>query len=116
MPFQFSILRLSLIAVVFAVAFWFTSPLGLLLGISSAILVAVPLSGIVMIARPRDVMPMIRLLFYCGLGMFVGWASCPIVRPPYESGDEFRYMIIGAIIGAVIAWILNELFNSSPRA
>ena len=38
-----------------------------------------------------------------------------MVRPPYEPGDEFRYMIIGAVIGAVISWILDAIFNPPPE-
>ena len=50
MPFQFSIIRLSLVAAVFAAAFWLTKPFGLLLGIPAALLAAIPLSGIVLVA------------------------------------------------------------------
>ncbi|MFZ1933627.1 MAG: hypothetical protein WCB27_10340 [Thermoguttaceae bacterium] len=115
MPFRFTIPRLLLVAAVFTAAFWLVKLLGLPWSILAALLVAIPLSGIVLVAKERDAEPIIRLLFYCGLGMFVGWAFCPRVRPPYEPGDEFRSMIIGAVGGAIIAWILNTIFNPPPE-
>ena len=39
----------------------------------------------------------------------------PKGAPPYEPGDEFRSMIIGAVGGAIIAWILNTIFNPPPE-
>jgi hypothetical protein len=115
MPFQFTIPRLLLVAAVFAAAFWLADLLELPWSILAALLAAIPLSGIVLVAKERDAEPIIRLLFYCGLGMFVGWALCPRVRPPYQPGDEFRSMMVGVAGGAIIAWILNEIFNRPPE-
>ena len=48
-----------------------------------------------------------RSLMFSGFGMFVGLFFCPQVRPPYEPGDEIRYMIVGAFLG----WLLGSLLN-----
>jgi hypothetical protein len=106
MSFKFLLFRLLLIVVVFAMALWFSAPFGLW-GILRAVVVAVPLSGIVLLARECDVIPVIRLVVFCGLGTFVGEMFCPRIRPPYEPGDEIVHMIVGAFIGWLVGLFLG---------
>jgi hypothetical protein len=101
MPIQFSVPRLVLVAVVFAGAFWFTMPFGAW-GVPFALLVAIPFSGIVLVAKTHDVIPMVRSLVFCGLGALIAVSLSPAIRPPYQLGDEFGYMIVGAFVGWLI--------------
>lgn len=95
MRLQFSIRRALVVAAVFALVFGATMPLG----IPSALLFAVPLSALALVVRASDTGPMICSVVFCGLGAFVGLLCCPMVRPPYAPGDEFFFMIAGALVG-----------------
>lgn len=99
MSFRFSILRMLLVVAIFAAAAAaFVKLLGLW-GIPVAISVAIPPSGIALLAKSGDAALIFRSVVFCGLGAFVGLLFCPAIHPPYEPGDEFRYMIVGSIIG-----------------
>jgi hypothetical protein len=108
MPMQFSLLRLFLVIAVFAAAFGLTKWLELG-SIFVALPAAIPLSGIVLSSKAHDVMPIIRSLVFCGIGAFVGSLLCPMVRPPYEYGNEFLYMIVGAVIGWLFGLALRAI-------
>lgn len=47
--------------------------------------------------------PAMRSLVLCILGMVVGLAFCPATAPPYNPGDELRYMAVGAFL----AWTVG---------
>lgn len=101
MPLQFSIRRLLLILLIFAVALGNTRRFGPW-SIAFAVIAATTLSGIVLIAKGRDAGSIIRSAISCGLGALVGLIFCPPIHPPYEPGDEFRYMMVGAVAGWVV--------------
>jgi hypothetical protein len=95
MRLQFSIRRLLLAVAVFGVVFGATMPLGIL----SALLFAIPLSAFALVVRASDTRPIIRSVVFSGLGAFVALLCCPMIRPPYEPGDEFVLMMAGALVG-----------------
>ncbi len=41
---------------------------------------------------------------------------CPMIRPPYESGDEFRYMIVGAIVGWSIGGAIRLITSGGKNS
>jgi hypothetical protein len=107
--FCFSIRRLLLVVAVLALLLSVTRPLGTL-GFVMAVLIGIPLSALLLVARIRHARSIIRSLIFSVLGIFIGLMFCPAVSPPYENGDEFRYMIPGAIIGWFIG-ILSQRKN-----
>ena len=94
-----TILRLLLAITVFTVAFCLLRELYLI----GALVVASSTAGIVLFTRKRQVRHVLRALVSCGIGAFLAEALSPKISPPYEHGDEFHYMIVGAIVG----WLLG---------
>jgi hypothetical protein len=41
-------------------------------------------------------------------GALIAVLFVPATRPPYEVGDEYRYMMVGAVIGWLIACGINQ--------
>lgn len=106
--FSFGIVRLLLVVAVFAVVFAATKPLGSV-GILIGLLISLPISGIVLVARRDHTAAIIWSVVSSALGMFVAAMFCPAVHPPHEPGDEFRYMIFGAIVGWTIGIAIGHV-------
>ena len=106
MRFQFSLGRLMLAIAGFAAILGLIKPLGPR-SIPGVLIASSAVALIVLITAERHAWPIIRSLTTCVFGAFVGFIMCPMIRPPYESGDEFRYMMVGAIFG----WLIGVVFG-----
>jgi hypothetical protein len=98
-PFQFSLLRLLLATAVFAAVCG-------LLRTPVAMVPASAIALIALIAKRHHVRYIVRSFLCCAIGVFVAGFFCPAVHPPYEPGDEFRYMMAGAFLG----WLAGLMF------
>lgn len=104
----FGIARLLLAVAIFAVAFQIVRPLGLF-GVPVGFFMAIPMSSLLLVARRQHTRAIVRSLVFCGLGALGGFMFCPSIHPPYEPGDEYRYMIAGVII----AWVIGVATTKS---
>jgi len=97
----FGIIRLLLAVAVFASAFAFVRA-----GAFAAILVAIPLAGLVLVVRKRHVGAMLRAGVSSLTGVAVSFMLCPMVLPSCQACDRLRDMIAGAVAG----WIIGVVF------
>lgn len=74
-----------------------------------AIVGAIPSAVLVLVVRKRDRVAIIRTLLLSGAGAVIGLLFCPMIRPPYDFGDEYRYMIVGVLVGGLL---VNSFFKS----
>lgn len=105
--FRFSTSR-SLVAIgVVAIAFVIARLSGGI-GYLVWLLVSIPIAVLVLIARNDDAGAKWSVAS-SAIGVFVGFMACPMVHPPYEPGDEFRYMIGGAVVGWIVGVTIHHL-------
>ncbi len=82
--------------------------------ISPALLVSIPIAVLVLIARIDDA-GVKWSVASSAIGVFLGFMRCPMVHPPYEPGDEFRYMIGGAIVGWLVGTTIHQTTDNSHK-
>lgn len=113
MQSSFSITRLLVAVGVCAGAGVITEPLGVSRLLAAAVN-GLPIAVIVLIARKRDIWPIVRMLLWCGGGALIAVFFSPAVQRPYDAGDEYIYGIAGAVL-AFVTRLAFELQSPGNR-
>ena len=104
--FRVSTIRLLIAIAVFAAACVLTWTFVLSRAVFAAFIGG--LSAVIALhAEERHIRPLFRMFLTCGVGLLIGLVFCPAVHPPYQPGDEYRYMLLGAIGG----WIVGLFYD-----
>lgn len=101
---------------VYALLLWLMRPLGII-GIIAALVSGTSAGSIILLARQRDVLPLIRLGTYMFLGMILGTlilGEMMMPRKAYHGPPELA-QLKGAIIGLIISAFLAAIVNESRR-
>ncbi len=100
--YRFNILRLMLATAVIAVVLGILKRFGVM-GLPLVAWIAGPIALLVLIARREHAGPILRAALGSGVGVLVAGLLYPLVQPPSQPGDAFRYMIAGALLGWLFA-------------